>query len=304
MTYTHTQQRLGSLTLKHNANEAIELFSWCSAAALGREKFRLDLAAETAKARDLEDRVTELRNLLEELTESKKARETELLEKFCVLLNEKKLKIREQQRLLASAHIDPSRTVPYSADEEEDMIKQESQRSPTTPRTTTKRAPKASRPSKRKARDSVLEDDDSDGSGFEKMDVDQQAEVAEEAPKENEELEELAGSDRQTTDNDDDDATGSEPDEDEDEEPVPPPTTRPKPQRKIAAARKSPSPPATRSHDQDKGKGKETVAMHPKKAAAAASTSVASKGIAARGLRSADPTPAAEGSETESDDEL
>jgi len=53
---------------------------------------------------DLESRISSLRAQLEELVEAKKARENELLEKFCVLLNEKKVKIREQQRLLASAN--------------------------------------------------------------------------------------------------------------------------------------------------------------------------------------------------------
>ena len=49
--------------------------------------------------------IGKLEQQLEELIEAKKTHEEELLGKFAVLLNEKKLKIREQQRLLAGAKI-------------------------------------------------------------------------------------------------------------------------------------------------------------------------------------------------------
>lgn len=44
---------------------------------------------------------------LDALTKAKKDHEAELLKKFAALLNSKKLKIRDQQRLLASAKVDP-----------------------------------------------------------------------------------------------------------------------------------------------------------------------------------------------------
>ena len=50
-----------------------------------------------------------LNESLAELVKLKAEEENSLLEKFSLLLNEKKLKIRDQQRLLASANVDPAR---------------------------------------------------------------------------------------------------------------------------------------------------------------------------------------------------
>ncbi|GAB1313046.1 Mitotic apparatus protein p62 [Madurella fahalii] len=261
-------QRLGALTLNHKADEAIQLFDWCGAAALEREKFQETLAQETAKVSDLEFRVAELRNQLDELTRSKKERESEMLEKFCGLLNEKKVKIREQQRLLSTAQVDPSRIAAARAAQAAQPKREEVHK------------PAASRRTKRKA----LEDASGGGSssdsddGFEKtaadkMDIDQKAEPAEE-PKGSSESE-----DRQTTD---DNATGSEPDEEEALPPSPPPKSR---------QQREPAPKGRATRASQTAKGKD-VAIHPPK----------------RNLRKTTPKPAspppAGGSETESDDEL
>ena len=50
-----------------------------------------------------------LNEALEELVRLKIEHEDGLLEKFSLLLNEKKLKIRDQQRLLTGATVDPAR---------------------------------------------------------------------------------------------------------------------------------------------------------------------------------------------------
>ncbi|SPQ27468.1 bdc80d05-6224-4c4c-ab1c-f5205987abb5 [Thermothielavioides terrestris] len=265
-------QRLGALTLNHKADEAIQLFDWCGAAALEREKFRETLATEKAKVSDLEARIAELRNQLDELTEAKKAREAELLEKFCGLLNEKKVKIREQQRLLNTAQVDPSRLAAARA--------AQAARS----RATEPRKPGASRRAKRKA----LEDasgggsssDSDDGfekvnAGADKMDVDPKQPEPPEERNESPESE-----DRQTTD---DDATGSEPEDNEaPPPPSPPPKTRPQ---------REPEPKGRASAGGHAAKGKD-VAIHPPKRPLRTTTS-----------KAATPPPAA-GSETESDDEL
>ncbi|KAK3320941.1 hypothetical protein B0T19DRAFT_253726 [Cercophora scortea] len=254
-------QRLGSLTLNYKSDEAIQLFDWCGAAALERQKFREDLAAETTKASDLESRVTELKNQLDELIQSKKDRETEILEKMCALLNEKKLKIREQQRLLSTAKIDPVKLAAMQR-----AVAAEVQRG---------RNPQASRPGKRKMRGTAASDSESD-EGFEKMDVDpkpadegdDEEEDEEEAPKQNE-----SESERDTPDehdDDGDDATGSEPDEDD--EPV---------------SRRSP-PPASQS-----GNARESLTIHPRRKAPSPAARMDSS-----------PAAPADGSETESDDEL
>lgn len=53
--------------------------------------------------------VEKLDQQLEDLIKAKKEHENALLEKFQHLLNAKKLKIRDQQRLLASAKVDPEK---------------------------------------------------------------------------------------------------------------------------------------------------------------------------------------------------
>lgn len=224
------------------------------------------MAAETAKVSELESRITELKNQLEELTQSKKTQETELLEKFCGLLNEKKVKIREQQRLLSTAQVDPSRLAAARAAQATRPNIQEDEK------------PAPSRRAKRKA----LEDASGGGSsdsddGFEKvnpaadkMDVDEQ----EPPPKESPEFE-----DRQTTD---DDATGSEPDDEEPTPPSPPPAKSRQPQKPAPRGRAAPASQAAK----DKG-----VTILPKRALRKTTPKAATP-------------PPAEGSETESDDEL
>ena len=49
-----------------------------------------------------------VRSQLDNLIEEKTSHENALLEKFRQLINSKKLKIRDQQRLLAGAKVDPN----------------------------------------------------------------------------------------------------------------------------------------------------------------------------------------------------
>jgi hypothetical protein len=138
--------------------------------------------------------VKKLEESLAELVKLKNENESQLLEKFCLLLNEKKLKIRDQQRLLASSNVDPARleTVEES-------------------RAVSAHSAGPSRKGKRKAGGPAREqsDDESDG-GFEKMEVD-------EAPNESEQEQ------AQTPD----ESTADEA-ESEGEAPLPPPTRQPK----------------------------------------------------------------------------
>ncbi|KAK0706559.1 hypothetical protein B0T26DRAFT_789687 [Lasiosphaeria miniovina] len=276
-------QRLGTITLKHTPDEGIQLFDWCGAAALEQQKSRDAVAAETAKVADLEARVAELRSQLAELLEAKKARETEILEKVCGLLNEKKVKIREQQLLLSTARVDPSKLAEVRA------------AFAARPRAAgaAGQAPRASRASKRKALEDASGDDGPSDDGFERMDVDEgvdqdlKTEDAEAPEKWND------SDERQTTD---DDATGSEPD---DEDLPPPPATRRK--APDTAAKSAKGRPAAAAASQAT-KASETLTMQPRRAAATTTRS-------ARATASPSPAPAAaaiaaEGSEIESDDEL
>ncbi|KAM7209527.1 DNA repair protein XRCC4 [Naviculisporaceae sp. PSN 640] len=264
-------QRLGSITLSYKEKEAIELFDWCDTALQEREKLKKDVEKEASKAADLEARVTELKNQLDELIQAKKDREKEILEKMCRLLNEKKVKIRQQQRLLNSAKIDPDTKMEDDHDDDDDDDDDD--------KAAVRHVPTASRPNKRKnRRGQADEDDDSSGDGFEKMDVD----PTPSSPK----VDQGSPDERHTpemNDEDDEDVTGSEPDDDDDEPPVSPPKHK-------RAVRKTTPAAAKASAQKGKGKAKvaDSVAMHTRRREAS-TPPVA--------------TPADE-EETESDDEL
>ena len=65
-------------------------------------KVQEDYAAQGEIVRQLEEK-------LKQLSEAKRNHEEELLGKFAVLLNEKKVKIRDQQRLLRGSKVDGER---------------------------------------------------------------------------------------------------------------------------------------------------------------------------------------------------
>ncbi|PKK41311.1 hypothetical protein CI102_13684, partial [Trichoderma harzianum] len=101
-------QRLGSIELKHDENEGIELFKWCAETTDALAQSNVALAEAAAHAKELETTVKELKTQLDELITSKEDDETALLLKFRDLLNEKKVKIREQQKILAAGPIQSS----------------------------------------------------------------------------------------------------------------------------------------------------------------------------------------------------
>ena len=128
-----------------------------------------------------------LEESLADLLKEKKNHEDQLLEKFSLLLNEKKLKIRDQQRLLASSNVDPAR---LAAVEESRSVRAHSAG--------------PSRRGKRKVRPREQSDNE-ESDGFENMDVD-------EAPNESEQDQPQTPKDESTAD-----------EASEDEAPVPSP---------------------------------------------------------------------------------
>jgi hypothetical protein len=97
------QHTLGSLKLEPTDDE-FDLFAYLNTAIEAREtaengseSLKSDLAAANVK-------VTALERQLKDLTEAKLAHENALLSKFSGLINSKKLKIRDQQRLLTTSH--------------------------------------------------------------------------------------------------------------------------------------------------------------------------------------------------------
>ncbi|KAL1958337.1 hypothetical protein VTO42DRAFT_4654 [Malbranchea cinnamomea] len=152
-------QRLGAVTLKQDDDQAIQLFDW-TGTAVGRAN---DLANEItnlkAKYRQAEETIHQLTSQLEDLIQAKNEHEDQLIAKFAKLLNEKKLKIRNQQRLLATAKIDSEKLAQLEA---ADAGKKH-------------RKPDASRKSKRKAEEELPTESQSEDS-FDTMEVDTKAE--------------------------------------------------------------------------------------------------------------------------------
>ncbi|KAF3071090.1 hypothetical protein GL218_00693 [Daldinia childiae] len=182
-----TSQRLGSIKLEEDEKTEISPFDWCISALGSREKVEEDLAAANLKIQSLEDSLAELKGQLDDLIKAKDEDETQLLEKFRDLINEKKVKIRQQQRLLASASIDPEKLANVNGFQ-----------------TTRKHVPESSRASKRKVKEEESSDD-----GFEKMDVEEGDNENAQADVEEDHGDTTAGE------------TASE--ADTDDEPVPPP---------------------------------------------------------------------------------
>ncbi|KAG8419068.1 hypothetical protein J3459_011562 [Metarhizium acridum] len=93
-------QRLGAITLGYDGDEAIELFEWCATSVDAVTQAKAAASASDAQVRDLQTSVDELRSQLDELVAAKQEDEAVVLQKFRDLLNEKKVKIREQQKII------------------------------------------------------------------------------------------------------------------------------------------------------------------------------------------------------------
>ncbi|KAI1750642.1 hypothetical protein F4782DRAFT_244621 [Xylaria castorea] len=148
-------QRLGSIKLDENDRTEISPFDWCVSAIASRTKVMDELVAATAKIGSLEHTISELKAQLDDFITTKEEDETQMLEKFRDLLNEKKLKIRQQHRLLAAAKVDPKKLANIGGGDGQGVHRNAG----------------PSRSSKRKA--SVKEEEESDDS-FGKMDIDEQ----------------------------------------------------------------------------------------------------------------------------------
>lgn len=171
------QQRLGAIVLKQNDEQAIELFEWSGIAAARANAMEVQVAGLQDQYRVAEDTIQKLNEQLKELIRAKGQHENQLMALFTQLLNEKKLKIRNQQRLLASATADAAKGKagffrPWVADlrSETDIMVPvlEIQAATGKPR----EAAEPHRAVKRHARETDSTDDDTD-EGVEQMDVDQ-----------------------------------------------------------------------------------------------------------------------------------
>jgi TRAP-type uncharacterized transport system substrate-binding protein len=95
--------------LKQDDEQAVELFEWTGIAVTRADMLEQQVTSLTSRYRLAEDTIHKLNEQLEDLMQAKTQHETQLVTNFAQLLNEKKLKIRNQQRLLASATPDPTK---------------------------------------------------------------------------------------------------------------------------------------------------------------------------------------------------
>ncbi|OJD29085.1 dna double-strand break repair and vj recombination xrcc4 [Diplodia corticola] len=189
-------QRLGVIPLAEDCDTEIEFFEW-TAIAVETASAARDGACELRNKHEAQQvTINKLKSQLDELIQSKNDHEKALLAKFQDLLNAKKLKIRDQQRLLAGAKVDPA--VAAAVDQARD-----------TKRDTRPRKAGPSRASKRKATmETPVIDSESELDRPSRMDVDDDdaaaklegdEEIAEPATPEG------SDSDLETTEDEDDD---------------------------------------------------------------------------------------------------
>ncbi|KAK7417139.1 hypothetical protein QQX98_004742 [Neonectria punicea] len=196
-------QRLGAITLKHDDEQPIELFEWCGAAVEASASSKQAVVDLTTQSRDSEAAVAQLKSQLEELIQAKDEDETALLRKFRDLLNEKKVKIREQQQVLAAGSFNAS----HPGSSQPSQMKQEGE--PAVPAKSTRKAGR-SRTTKRKtpASKRVEEEDSDEDAPVQAMDVDVKQEVEDTDPGETTDATASV-----TSDDDDEDANSNDEDE-------------------------------------------------------------------------------------------
>ncbi|KAL4866411.1 hypothetical protein BDV12DRAFT_136483 [Aspergillus spectabilis] len=147
-------QKLGSLTLHQDDEQGIELFEWSNIAITRAGILEQRFNSFIARFHTAENTINSLSKQLEELISSKIENEQRLMSDFAQLLNEKKLKIRNQQRLLAFANVDPEKLSEMQAATATDSSK-----------------PNAKGRRSKRAAGNIADESDSED-GFVKMDVD------------------------------------------------------------------------------------------------------------------------------------
>lgn len=99
-------QRLGSIVLDQNDEEEADFIGWSAIAAQAAQDAIVQVSELQSKFEEQQATIEKLNNQLDDLVKAKADHENDLLQKFTELLNSKKRKIRDQQRLLAGAKVD------------------------------------------------------------------------------------------------------------------------------------------------------------------------------------------------------
>jgi hypothetical protein len=102
------QSKLGTITLQYDqdSEDKVDLFRWSGTSALAAASCQMEMMSLKDAVISLQATVKRLQNQMDDLIEAKNEHEDEMLGKFQLLLNSKKLKIRDQQRLLAASKVD------------------------------------------------------------------------------------------------------------------------------------------------------------------------------------------------------
>jgi hypothetical protein len=103
-------QKLGSLELSQTKDtDDVDLFGWACQLADSHDSLDAEVVAQQQDADVKSEMAKALQKQLDDLIKAKSEHETELLSKFAVLLNEKKLQLRKLNRVLETAKVDPKK---------------------------------------------------------------------------------------------------------------------------------------------------------------------------------------------------
>ena len=89
----------------------ISLFDWSAISVARGDALEQEVSSLEGRYRQAEDEIRKLNEQLEKLIQTKIQHESQLIASFVQILNQKKLKIRNQQRLLASATVDSAKGI-------------------------------------------------------------------------------------------------------------------------------------------------------------------------------------------------
>ena len=144
-------QKLGEVIFIKDENQELDIIRWAGIAVERSNRLDREVRDLTFKYDEQSKKFEMLNHQLEDMIRAKIEHESSLLQNFKELLNTKKLKIRDQQRLLASARVDPN-----------EAAKLQHARATSKPHTTT-----PSRAGKRKAESDRRASKSPEESGFE-----------------------------------------------------------------------------------------------------------------------------------------
>ncbi|KAH8657175.1 hypothetical protein BGZ60DRAFT_384402 [Tricladium varicosporioides] len=109
-------QRLGAISLSNTEEEEVDIFEWCGSTITSKATLKDELRSRCSSLKEKDIHIEKLEESFRELIDLKNEHEKSLLEKFSLLLNEKKLKIRDQQRLLSASNVDPAKLAVIEAE--------------------------------------------------------------------------------------------------------------------------------------------------------------------------------------------